>query len=162
MVTRYAILTVLTASLPLILGFWSEPRLLVFTIVILDHLFGITISSVGTKTICKFSALIGSLLAICAPTAIVMLGIFSRKRSGWPRVYGFFLFLLLAMADAAIGIELGLLFIKNHLKSSDNISVWYALGYPLWWAFGASLGGYGFISIILFLISLRRKKICDV
>ena len=162
MFTKYVILTVITAFLLLMLGFWSGPWVLVYIVHILNQL-GLCICFVEAETTYEFSALVGALLATCAPTATVMLWAFSRKQSGWPRAYGFFLFLLPTVISAAAGIGFGLLSLKGHLGSVEyDISVWYALAYLLWWAFGTLLGGCGLITIILFFISPRRKRTCNV
>jgi hypothetical protein len=118
MVSKCIVLTAIAASLLLIPGFWSGPWFLGYIARILSQL-GIAISFVSSETVYKFSALVGALLATCAPTATVMLWVFSRKRSGWPRAYGFFLFLLPMVASAAIGIGLGLLSLKGHLESVE-------------------------------------------
>ncbi len=164
MMTKYIIITAITTLLLLVLGLWSVPLLLGQ---ITDSVIQSPVATLTSEENVNFYWSGGLVPAACAPAAMAMLWAYSRKRSGWPRVYGFFLWLVVAIASVAAGIVIRLLSIWNLerlTRSLGNVRVSVSLRYLGYyrWGFRALLIVCGVSTIILFLMSLQRTETVDI
>ena len=154
---RYTVITLVTMFILLVFGFWLGPSVTVrATKAIIENQLVLLRPEEAVS-----SALAGGiLLAFCAPAAMAMLWAYSRKRSGWPRTYGFFVCLLVGLTSAVGGVGLRMLLIGRLLKSLVDPEHAIPFGFLsteyFQWGFGAVIVVCGAITAVLFMRSLQR------
>lgn len=156
--TNYIVVTVVTAFLLFVLGLWSFHTLL---LQFAESITETSLIGLNPGASFKLASADALLLAACAPAAAVMLWAYSRKRAGWPRIYGFFLYLLVAIASVAAGISLRLFVIANRLRLLSQFgSATVAIDFLRYsqWGFGALIIVCGAITVLLLVLSQRRKE----
>ena len=159
---KHILVTAITALLLFALGFWFLPGLLV-------QLTKSVIESdlaASTRELSTFVWANAFLLAACAPAAAALLWAYSRKRPGWPRVYGFFLCLLVAIVSAATGISLRLLVFANQLRWIGELGIAteiVAIGNLRYsqWGCGTLVVVCGAITIVLLVLSQQREEVVE-
>jgi hypothetical protein len=157
MKAKYVVVTVITTLLLLVPGFLFLPTLLVqLTKSIIEN----DLMTLNPGESINFAWANAFLLASCAPVALVVLWAYSRKRPGWPRIYGFLLCLPVTIASAATGIVLRLLVVAKQLRSIGELGRTTGiaisnLGYSRW-GFGTLVVVCGTLTIFLLLLSQQR------
>ncbi len=159
MKVKYAVMIIITTLLLLVLGFLFLPTLLL----------QLTKGVIGNKLVVvspweSFNFVLANalLLATCAPAAAVALWAYSRRRPGWPRIYGFFVGLSIAIVSAAAGVGLRLLVIANlmirlgELGSTTAIAV-SNLHYARW-GFGALVIVCVVMTTLSLVLSQQREE----
>jgi hypothetical protein len=156
---KYIVVTTITTLLLFVLGFWFLPTLLgQLTKSVIEN----DLIAMKTEELRDFTLANAALLAACAPAAAVMLWAYSRKRPGWPRVYGFFLCLLITIASAATGIGLRLFVIADQMRLVNELGT---IAIPIdtlhysQWGGGALVIICGAITIVQLRLSQQRTVV---
>lgn len=159
MKANYIVVAVITAFLLFVLGFWHFHTLL---LQLTQGVIETSLVVLNPSESLKLASVDALLLAACAPAAAVMLWAHSQKRQGWPRIYGFFLYLLVAIASVAVGISLRLFVIASQLRLlSESGSTSVAIDYLRYshWGPGVLVLVCGAITVLLLVLSQQRTEV---